>query len=139
MRGIVILRIVHIMQAVVNLSVFDQLRLREPIVISSAVRTVVLSFLNYLELVACFAILYLSLPGQLVGLEHWSDALYFSVVTQLTVGFGDIRPVHWARLVTTVQAIIAVVFTVLIFGRIIAVLPRLTSVMRHAHEGDDDE
>jgi hypothetical protein len=138
-RTLVVIRVTDIMQAVVNLSVFDQLRLRGPVIISSAVRTVVLSFLNYLELLLCFALLYLSLPGELIGVTHWSDTLYFSVVTQLTIGYGDIRPVHWARLVASAQAIVSVTFTVLIFGRIIAVLPRLTSVLRHGHEDDTTE
>lgn len=130
-RLLVIVRILDIFQSSVNLSVFDQLRTSEHIVVSSAVRTLVLSFMNYLELLVCFGILYTSMIGDLLGAYNWRDALYYSVVTQLTIGYGDIRPVGWARLVSAAQGLIAVAFTILIFGRIVSVLPRLESVISH--------
>lgn len=129
-----ILRIVDILQAVVNLMVFDQLRTPQTVVIASAVRTLVLSMINYLELIVCFAILYLSLPTQLVGANGWSDALYFSVVTQLTIGYGDVTPSGLAKVVASVQALFTFVFTVLLLGRIITVLPRIESAMRNASD-----
>ncbi len=89
---LVSIRILDIFQSAVNLSVFDQLRTDETIVISSAVRTLVLSFLNYIELLVCFGILYASMIGRLAGAQLWTNAYYFSVVTQLTIGYGDIRP-----------------------------------------------
>lgn len=124
------IRIVDILQAVVNLSVFDQLRTQERLVISSAVRTLVLTMINYVELAACFALVYLALPGRLQGANEWTDAVYFSVVTQLTIGYGDITPVGGAKLVSVVQAIITFIFTVLLLGRIVTVLPRIHSVMK---------
>ena len=128
------IRIVDILQAVVNLSVFDQLRTPEPIVISSAVRTLVLSMVNYLELLVCFAILYFALPEGLAGAAGWTDYLYFSVVTQLTIGYGDVRPVGISRAVAVAQALVAFAYTVLLLGRIVSVLPRIESVMKHAPE-----
>lgn len=86
-----------------NLSVFDQLRTNEQVLISSAVRTLVLSFLNYLELVICFGLVYATMLEQLVGASGWGDALYYSVVTQLTIGYGDIRPLGEARFVSSAQ------------------------------------
>ena len=132
---LVTLRILDIFQSAVNLSVFDKLRTEESIVISSAVRTLVLSFLNYLELLVCFGILYASMIDRLNGAQHWTDAFYFSVVTQLTIGYGDIKPLGIAKLVTMAQALISVAFTILIFGRIVSVLPRINSVL--THEGKD--
>lgn len=129
--ALAVVRIVDILQAVVNLMVFDQLRTPQTLIISSAVRTLVLSMINYLELIICFTILYLSLPTQLVGANSWSDALYFSVVTQLTIGYGDVTPSGLAKAVAAVQALFTFAFTVLLLGRIITVLPRIESVMRH--------
>ena len=131
-RVIVTVRILDIFQQSVNMSVFDQLRSDERIVISSAVRTLVLSFLNYLELLVCFGILYSTLPGGLVGSTGWLDDLYFSIVTQLTIGFGDIRPTGVARFVSGAQGLVSVVFTVLMLGRIVSVLPKIDTVMKHS-------
>ncbi len=130
-RVLAVVRILDIFQSSVNMSVFDQLRTEKSLVISSAVRTLVLSFLNYIELLVCFGIIYASLDGLLLGSSGWLDDLYFSVVTQLTIGYGDIRPIGWARFVAVSQGLIAVAFTILIFGRIVSVLPAIGSVMSH--------
>jgi hypothetical protein len=130
-QTLVSVRILDILQSAVNLSVFDQLRSRGQLMISNAVRTLVLSFLNYLELLVCFGILYSTMLPALDGAETWTDALYFSTVTQLTIGYGDIKPMGVSRLVSAVQGLIAVAFTILILGRIVSVLPGISSVIRH--------
>ena len=131
-RVLATIRILDIFQSSVNLSVFDQLRTEDRVVISSAVRTLVLSFLNYLELLICFGIVYVTMLSKLAGAESWMDAIYFSVVTQLTIGYGDIRPLGEARFVAAMQGLIAVAFTILILGRIVSVLPKIESVMKHS-------
>lgn len=136
LRTIIVVRILDIFQTSVNMSVFDQLRTEERLVISSAVRTLVLSFLNYLELLVCFGILYTSMLELLLGATGWLDAMYYSVVTQLTIGYGDIRPLGHARLVSVAQGLIAVAFTILILGRIVSVLPKIGSVMKHSSDGE---
>ncbi len=133
-RALVIVRILDIFQAAVNMSVFDQLRTHEQLVISSAVRTLVLSFVNYIELGVCFGLLYGTLSGSLVGSTGILDDLYFSAVTQLTIGYGDIRPLGWARFVSVVQGAISVAFTILMLGRIVGLLPRIVTVMKHSNE-----
>ena len=133
-RVLATIRILDIFQSSVNLSVFDQLRTDERVVISSAVRTLVLSFLNYLELLICFGIVYTTMLEQLHGAEGWMDAMYFSIVTQLTIGYGDIRPLGMARFVSGAQGLVAVAFTILILGRIVAVLPKIESVMKHTSD-----
>jgi hypothetical protein len=135
-RTLMVVRILDIFQTSVNMSVFDQLRTHERLVISSAVRTLVLSFLNYVELLVCFGIVYTTMPESLIGSTGWLDDMYFSVVTQLTIGYGDIRPVGWARFVSVAQGLVSVAFTILILGRIVSVLPKIGSVMKHA--GDDE-
>lgn len=130
-RVLATIRILDIFQSSVNLSVFDQLRTDERVVIASAVRTLVLSFLNYLELLICFGIVFVTMLEQLVGAVTWLDAIYDSVVTPLTIGYGDIRPVGTARFVSAMQGLVAVAFTILILGRIVSVLPKVESVMKH--------
>lgn len=129
-RVVLAVRIMDIFQSSVNMSVFDQLRTDKQVVISSAVRTLVLGFLNYTELLVCFGLIYTTLDASLVGSTGWMDDIYFSVVTQLTIGYGDIRPVGWARFVSVAQGLISVAFTILILGRIVAVLPKIDSVMK---------
>lgn len=67
-------------------------------------------------LVIGFAAVYFALNHdhtQLAGLETRVDAVYFTVVTLSTVGFGDMHPTSQAaRLVVTLQ----IVFNLLILG-----------------------
>ncbi|WP_197287623.1 potassium channel family protein [Streptomyces apocyni] len=64
--------------------------------------------------VLVFAAGYVSLarhPGEFTGLETRVDALYFTVVTLATIGFGDITPQgQTARLVTLLQVLYSFVF-----------------------------
>lgn len=57
--------------------------------------------------IAFFALVYVDLaqrPGQFVGLDDRVDALYFTVSTLATVGYGDVHPVGAAaRVVVTAQ------------------------------------
>ncbi|MGP4110377.1 potassium channel family protein [Streptomyces sp. 4N509B] len=61
-----------------------------------------------------FATAYLALsrhPGQLSGLDTRLDALYFTVVTLATVGYGDIVPTgQAARVVATLQIAYNLIF-----------------------------
>lgn len=63
--------------------------------------------------VLVFATAYLALaqqPGELDGLETHLDALYFTLVTLATVGYGDITPQSQsARLVVILQILYALV------------------------------
>lgn len=133
-RALASIRILDIFQQAVNLGVFDQLRARGKLMISNAVRTLTLSFLNYLELIVLFSVLYTTVLDELRGATGWLDALYFSIVTQLTIGYGDIQPIGSARVVTSIQGLIGVAFTILILGRIVSVLPNIDSVMKHHDE-----
>jgi voltage-gated potassium channel Kch len=54
--------------------------------------------------VVAFAVIYVTLAEQFVGIETRMDALYFSVTTLTTVGYGDISAAgQAARAIVTVQ------------------------------------
>ena len=126
-------RIIDIVQATVSLTVFDQLRATRGHRIASISRTLVLSFVNFAELLACFAVLYASAPTSFDPdhpLNGCLNALYFSVVTQLTIGYGDILPLGAARALVAVQSVVGIVFTVLIFGRVVSLLPGIDAILQ---------
>lgn len=120
-----VLRIVDILQATVNLTLFDALRGRIDNQVASNIRIIVLAFVNFIELLLCFSVIYASFPSSLDGLVSSWDALYFSVITQLTIGFGDLKPLHGLRAVAAIQGLSGIVFLALVFVRTISALPKL--------------
>jgi voltage-gated potassium channel len=81
-----------------------------------------------LPLVTLFAIVYFVLADQFVGIENRTDALYFSVVTLGTVGYGDVHPVgEAARAVTMVQIVLDLV--------VVGVLVSVTTARARARVG----
>jgi voltage-gated potassium channel len=64
--------------------------------------------------IAFFALVYVHLaqrPGQFVGLDDRIDALYFTVSTLATVGYGDVHPTgSAAQVVVTTQIFFDVTF-----------------------------
>jgi hypothetical protein len=51
---------------------------------------------------------------------------YFSFITQLTIGFGDVYPIGWLRIVAVIQGLTAALFVLLIFGAIVSSLRPLS-------------
>jgi potassium channel LctB len=128
-RTLAYARIINIMEVTINISIFDRLRTPREHKVASVVRIIVLTFVNFIELVICFGLLYITMLPSLSGsTDSWS-AFYFSVITQLTIGYGDIHPVGWTRLVAVCQGLCGLVLTVLVIGRVIGVLPRIAEVM----------
>lgn len=87
-----------------------------------------------------FASAYLALsrrPGELVGLETRLDALYFTLVTLATVGYGDIvARGQAARLVVVLQIVFTLVF---LTAAATAVSGRLRAVLRQRAAGRPGE
>lgn len=125
------LRVLDILQAGVNTVLFDGLRQahRGPQTILSFHRKLLLESINYLELIVLFGLIYSALAGRLDGkLNDWTDAFYFSAVTQLTIGYGDITPTRAGKLLAISQGLIGFFFAVLVLARVISVLPRMHDV-----------
>ncbi len=88
---------------------------------NSAVQLKSLLFLLY-PIVAVFALAYYILfvhnPGQFDGIANRTDALYYTVVTLGTVGFGDVHPVgQAAKILTMVQ----IVFDLVVIGLLLSI------------------
>jgi len=75
----------------------------------------------------CFGIFYAHFHrlGLLRGAEGILDPYYFSAVTQLTIGFGDIQPAGAAKIATMFQGFTGFLFQLLILGRMVTLLPEI--------------
>ena len=92
----------------------------------SPIRTLVLAAINYVELALCFGVIY-ALNYQCLHeasrpITRPITAFYFSIITQLTIGYGDVYPRGWLRLVVAAQGLIAALFVVSVFARAIGAL-----------------
>lgn len=102
-------------------------------------RVIVLAVM-VLETVLMFASVYLELiqvPGQILGLQTPLDAVYFTMTTLMTIGFGDISAEgQLARGVVLVQML----FTVLVLSSSVRLFTTLTrGVTREVgHDPRDD-
>lgn len=64
-----------------------------------------------------FGLIWTSLPGAFPEPLSFFEAFYFSGVTYLTIGFGDVAPVSdWARALAVVEGLIGVVMVALVLG-----------------------
>lgn len=77
-------------------------------------RSMLLLFLNYLEIVFAFAVLYTLGDNMNKPFTHWFDAVYFSIITANSVGYGDFYPVTpYAKVLVSIQAMFFLSFVVL--------------------------
>jgi len=119
-------RIIEILQKAFAVTVFARLSRRTDDSIVSAPRMVFLAFVNFAELAACFGTIYALDLSRLHGADGVVAAYYFSLITQLTIGFGDIVPTGYLRLVVVMHGAVAVAFFTLVFARLMTALPELT-------------
>lgn len=55
------------------------------------------------------------------GAPNFGDCLYFSIVTISSLGYGDIRPIGWARLLVGAEVLIGLAFLGLLVAKISSV------------------
>jgi voltage-gated potassium channel len=73
-----------------------------------------LLFLNYLEIVCAFAVLYTLGDNMNRPFIHWFDSIYFSIITSNSVGYGDFYPITtFAKVLVSIQAMFFLSFVVL--------------------------
>jgi hypothetical protein len=128
--GLVVgLRVLEILQVTVNAAIFDSLSGRRDNRVASTTRMVVLAFLNFVELFVCFGVVYAADLLRLEGAGQPLTAFYFSIITQLTIGFGDVYPTGYLRIVVALQGLVGVTFIVLLLARFVAALPHIETIL----------
>jgi hypothetical protein len=77
-------------------------------------RSMMMLFLNYVEIVFSFGVLYSCGNYLNKPFLHWIDAIYFSIVTSSSIGYGDFYPITTTgKLLVILQAFLFLVFIVL--------------------------
>jgi len=91
-------------------------------------RLIMLLFVNYLQIIVAFAYLYLNTATVVISkcgnaIARPLDALYFSLVTITTLGYGDMQPLDaWAKCLVILEVVVGLVF----FGLVIATIINLS-------------
>jgi hypothetical protein len=119
------LKIIEVLQVTLNATVFDRYSGRPDDQVASTARMVVLAMVNFLELGASFGLIYSVFLQHLCGAHNAGDAFYFSAITQLTIGFGDIHPEGFLKPVVAAQGFAGVAFVLLVVARLVNALPQI--------------
>ena len=73
-----------------------------------------LLFLNYLEVVFAFGVLYSIGDSMNKPFSHWFDSIYFSLITSSSIGYGDYYPVSLlGKVLVSFQSMFFLSFVVL--------------------------
>lgn len=77
-------------------------------------RSMLLLFFNYLEVVFSFAVFYSYGDYLNKSFTHWFDAVYFSIITSSSIGYGDYYPITtFGKFLVSIQALLFLFFLVL--------------------------
>ena len=77
-------------------------------------RSMLLLFFNYLEIVFAYAVLYTCGNYLNKPFQHWFDAVYFSIITSSSIGYGDYYPITtYGKFLVSSQALLFLFFVVL--------------------------
>lgn len=78
-------------------------------------RSMLLMFLNYLQIVFSYAVIYARGNYLNKPFHHWFDSIYFSFITSSTVGYGDYYPVTFTGKWLVVSQIMIFFIVVVMF------------------------
>jgi hypothetical protein len=126
MAALVAWRVVDIIQASANVALFDHFRVQHTHIVSDVTRSVVLALWNYAELALAFGVLYALNDHWFAGSAPF-NAYYFSAVTQLTIGYGDIAPLGLGRACAVAQGACGLFLLAIMLARFLTLMPRITS------------
>ncbi|MBI2178250.1 MAG: two pore domain potassium channel family protein [Candidatus Tectomicrobia bacterium] len=90
---------------------------------ASLLRSAVLSTFSFFQIPLGFAVFYLCNADSFNSALTWRRAVYFSIVTATTLGYGDISPkpeASWAQLLVMVELAVSVTFLGVLIARLIA-------------------
>jgi hypothetical protein len=133
-------RLIDIFQANVNMHVFDAVRLGSSRHhVASVLRSAMISAWNFIEQIGWFGLVYywdreLTVPCVIDAAKRCMtdqltamDSLYFSGVTQLTIGYGDLTPVGISRGIAVGQGLAGALFVLFALSRFASMLPGVKS------------
>lgn len=78
-------------------------------------RSMLLMFLNYLQIVISYGVIYANGNYLNKPFTHWFDAIYFSLITSSTVGYGDYYPVSFSGKLLVCSQILIFFIVVVMF------------------------
>lgn len=77
-------------------------------------RSKIMIFVNFLEVVFAFAVIYAAGNYLNEPFHHWFDPLYFSFISNSTIGYGDLYPVKpMGKVLVSLQSLFYLSFMVL--------------------------
>lgn len=77
-------------------------------------RSMLLLFFNYLEIVFAYAVFYSCGNYLNKPFQNWFDAIYFSIITSSSIGYGDFYPVETTgKFLVSTQALLFLFFIIL--------------------------
>ena len=80
-------------------------------------RSLILLFFNFFEVIGSFGVIYAAGNYLNEPIKNTIDALYFSLITGATVGYGDLYPVnHDGKLLVMIQLVSTLSFLILFFN-----------------------
>jgi len=132
-------RVFEIMQTTVNIILFDHLRISKEHSMSAITRTLVLCLWNYLEIVFSFGIVYCVLFDHIAHATQPLHGFYFSAISQLTIGYGDMCPCGPLKIIAPIQGIVGFIFAVLVIARFVTSMPEISSLQKAEQGASDDK
>jgi hypothetical protein len=80
-------------------------------------RSIILLFFNFAEVIASFGVIYAAGNYLNQPIQSWIDALYFSFITGVTIGYGDFHPVNdQGKILVMLQILSTMAFLFLFFN-----------------------
>ena len=99
-------------------------------------RSMLLLFYNYLEIVMAYAVLYSCGNYLNKPFLNWFDAVYFSIITSSSIGYGDLYPITTiGKILVSTQALLFLFFVVL-FLNFFSTKIKGKGYFEHDKEGD---
>jgi len=88
---------------------------------SNPIRSVLYSFVGYVQIALCYAFLYVVLGSSQFDFKNVTptDAIFFSIGTMATVGYGDLKPAtEGAKILVASELVLGLFFVAIIIAQV---------------------